>query len=542
MAFSTLNVYVGSLAVTIVCAVVLRQWRARGRSRLPLPPGPAGLPIIGNLLSLPTKHTQAVYFHELGKKHGPIATVSVFGQPLIIVNSHAVALDLLNKRSPNYSDRPRAPLLELVDDSPAWQPKLILTASYDRTYRVHQRILASGMARFNDSKWRGLMMLESTQLLRDLLKESCKSSLPLDSHTVESHLERLQASLIFSLQFGFRLPTREDEKLRENFNIANLISTLASTQTILDLFPSLLALPSWLSPWDAWTKKAAVIERDLYPRNIAEGLNAPGWTLAKHAVEMGGRNGLSKHDVGYTLAGNANGGVETTPKAVMWFLVAASLYPTFFKTAQALLDEFVGRDRLPDFTDRAAIPFLEAIIWEVLRWRPIAPMGVPHRAAHEDEYDGFRIPANALVLANAWGIGRDETRFGSDVEDFVPERWLEGRDTRGKLRADLPVASFGYGRRTCLGKRLAEDGLWLQTARLMWAFDVSACDRNDESARVNSMAIDMPFFVITPGPFSLRLKARGPWVADVVGKSWDGAETDLTKLMGTWDKSSLFEE
>jgi cytochrome P450 len=56
------------------------------------------------------------------------------------------------------------------------------------------------------------------------------------------------------------------------------------------------------------------------------------------------------------------------------------LYPHVMKKAQAEIDAVVGRDRLPMFEDQNDLPYVRAIVKEVLRWRPVAPLAMPRRA------------------------------------------------------------------------------------------------------------------------------------------------------------------
>jgi cytochrome P450 len=56
------------------------------------------------------------------------------------------------------------------------------------------------------------------------------------------------------------------------------------------------------------------------------------------------------------------------------------LYPNVMKRAQAEIDAVVGRDRLPTFEDRENLPYIRAMVKEVLRWRPVGPLGLPRRA------------------------------------------------------------------------------------------------------------------------------------------------------------------
>jgi cytochrome P450 len=52
------------------------------------------------------------------------------------------------------------------------------------------------------------------------------------------------------------------------------------------------------------------------------------------------------------------------------------LYPDIQKRAQAELDSVIGREQLPTFDDRPRLPFVDAVCKEILRWHPVAPIGV----------------------------------------------------------------------------------------------------------------------------------------------------------------------
>lgn len=64
-----------------------------------------------------------------------------------------------------------------------------------------------------------------------------------------------------------------------------------------------------------------------------------------------------------------------TVAAMHTFVLAMVLYPEVQKIAQAELDSVIGEERLPDFSDRAHLPYVEAIVKEVLRWHPVTPTG-----------------------------------------------------------------------------------------------------------------------------------------------------------------------
>ncbi len=98
-----------SLYYLALCAIVTAVlYSRRSRSSLPLPPGPKGLPLVGNLFDRPLDHPWLTYT-QWASVYGEIASFKVLGQPVVIVNSGRVANELFEKRSNIYSDRPRKP-------------------------------------------------------------------------------------------------------------------------------------------------------------------------------------------------------------------------------------------------------------------------------------------------------------------------------------------------------------------------------------------------------------------------------------------------
>lgn len=64
-----------------------------------------------------------------------------------------------------------------------------------------------------------------------------------------------------------------------------------------------------------------------------------------------------------------------TASAVQMFFLAMVMYPEVQRTAQMELDSVVGRQRLPAFEDLPLLPYVEALISELLRWQPATPLG-----------------------------------------------------------------------------------------------------------------------------------------------------------------------
>ena len=101
--FLTAQLLFALLALFVLYKVCFR----RKASSAPLPPGPRGLPILGNINDLPPPG-KPEYQHWLHHKdaYGPISSVTVLGQTIIIIHDKEMALELLEKRGSIHSGRP----------------------------------------------------------------------------------------------------------------------------------------------------------------------------------------------------------------------------------------------------------------------------------------------------------------------------------------------------------------------------------------------------------------------------------------------------
>lgn len=88
--------------------------------------------------------------------------------------------------------------------------------------------------------------------------------------------------------------------------------------------------------------------------------------------------------------------------AIETFFLAMTLYPEVQRKAQEEIDRVLGPGRLPTMADRPHLPYVDALVKEVLRWHPVAPMGIPHMSSEDDMYNGYFIPKGTLLLPNIW--------------------------------------------------------------------------------------------------------------------------------------------
>ncbi|KAG9083585.1 hypothetical protein FS749_005916 [Ceratobasidium sp. UAMH 11750] len=119
-----------------------------------------------------------------------------------------------------------------------------------------------------------------------------------------------------------------------------------------------------------------------------------------------------------------------------------ALHPETAKIVQAEIDSVVGRARIPELSDREALPFLEAVLQEVMRLCTVAPLGMAM----------LRDPKHYLS-PNTF----DPTRFLKANPDPDPRKYI-----------------FGFGRRVCPGPHVANNSTWIMCAGVLSVFDIHA--------------------------------------------------------------------
>lgn len=81
-----------------------------------------------------------------------------------------------------------------------------------------------------------------------------------------------------------------------------------------------------------------------------------------------------------------------------------TLEPGVQRKAQEEIDRVVGATRVPGVADRANLPYVDAVVKEILRWHPVAPMGLPHMSVEDDMWEGYFIPKGSLLMSNIWRV------------------------------------------------------------------------------------------------------------------------------------------
>lgn len=192
--------------------------------------------------------------------------------------------------------------------------------------------------------------------------------------------------------------------------------------------------------------------------------------------------------------------VEQTVSTMSCFFLAMMVFPDVQRKAQKEIDAVVGPNRLPTVDDRDRLPYVNAIVKEALRWHPVTPIGLPHVATEDDIYEGYLIPKDAVIMPMIWGFMHDPKLF-NDPSTFKPERFLGERP-----EMDPHELAFGFGRRICPGRILADISVWLTIAQSLAVFNIA---KPVENGFVVEPTIEfLPGTISHPGPYSIDIAPR----------------------------------
>nr|BED42962.1 cytochrome P450 monooxygenase [Trametes versicolor] len=502
-----LNTLVLYLAASIAVVLALRGLWLRKASKSPLPPGPRGLPLLGNLFDIPRQSAWKT-FAAWSREYGDVVHLRVLGRPIILLNSAEATTDLLENRFGIYSDRPDFPLMNLVGHD-KWNFGFM---PYGKQWRALRRLFSSKYASpaalqiFYDSH-RATM----GRLLQNLMR---------DPDSFSEHLRLRSGQLIIDVTYGIMIENVEDPLLKTAEAVMDVTSValsppmwLMNPSAIMQFIPRWLggsAVSLQLQRWRQDLEDLRNVAFDTCKERLSKGLAKPSYS-ASLLQELAPADGSPEEGMIRDTAALAYGAAfETTIISGEVFLLAIALHPEVQARAQEEIDRVVGTHRLPDFVDRDRLPYVTAIMKEILRWHPPAPTGIPHLLKEDDVYRGYHIPKGSIVMGNVWGITHDPAKY-PDPFAFKPERYLAADGSFDCSTNDPSRYVFGFGRRVCPGKFLAEDSTWLTVAQFLAVMSVTIpAGCAPPKVEFVSGAISRPV------PFKCEIRPRSAAAAQVI--------------------------
>ncbi|KQK06463.1 premnaspirodiene oxygenase [Brachypodium distachyon] len=444
--------------------------RHHGRIRQRLPPSPWALPVIGHL-----HHVAGALPHramrDLSRRLGaPLMLLRLCELRVIVASSADAAREIMKAQDLAFCSRPMTPTGKaLLGDSPG-----LVFAPYGDAWRQLRKICALELFTARRVRsFRPVREEEVARLLRSLLTSSPETETKAKAVNLSERVAAYVADSAVRAVIGSRFENRG-----AFLRMLERRMKLVPARCLPDLFPSSrLALLVSRMPRQMKRERREMMDFiDTIVLEHQENRAATGddedFLDVLLRIQREGKldHPLTADDIKTVIVDIFVASSETSATALQWAMAELIRNPRVMRKAQEEVRRVlhghgsrVTEDSLGD------LRYLGLVIKEVLRLHPPASMLLPRECRTPCQVLGFDVPAGAMVLVNAWAIGRDP-RHWDEPEEFWPERF-EGDGAVDFKGTDFEYIPFGAGRRMCPGMAFGLANMELALASLLYHFD-----------------------------------------------------------------------
>ncbi|TXG52105.1 hypothetical protein EZV62_021274 [Acer yangbiense] len=453
------------LSLSIFLLFLLQKHIRARKSSLGLPPGPIGLPFIGNLHQFDSSNPPR-YLWKLSKQYGPLMSSQLGFVPTLVVSSAKMAKESMKTHDLQFCSRP----LKLSQKKLSYNFSDLALTPYNDYWREMRKICVVHL--FNSvrvQQFRPIREDEISRLIGKLSKSSVDSDRP-------ANLSEMMISLTTSIICRVALGKRYDD---EGIESSRFHALLKEVQTVLGGF-----FFSDYFPYMGWADKLTgmihLLERNFkefdtfYQEVIDEHLDPKRLKREQEDIIDVLLQIKKRRDFKIDLTwDNIKGdifvaGTETSAASVIWAMTYLMKHPRVMKKAQEEIRDLTGKKDFVDEDDIHRFSYLEAVLKETMRLQPVVPLLLPRETINKCNLDGYEIPPKMTVLVNALAIGRDPEVW-ENPDEFYPERFIGNSiDMKGQNFELLP---FGAGRRSCPGMLMGIVTVELALANLLYKYD-----------------------------------------------------------------------
>lgn len=458
------------LSVTLISAgllvVLVLLLHLKSRKKVCLPPGPSGLPVIGNLIQL-DKRAPFKTMKKLAESYGPVITVYLGPQRAVVLVGYEAVKEALVDQADDFTGRGPVPFLVratkgyglAISNGERWQQLRRFTLTTLRDF---------GMGRKGMEEW---IQEEAKHLVARINDTKASSFDP--TYFLSCTVSNVICCLVFGQRFEY-----DDGQFLHLLQILNETLRFGSSPwgQLYNIFPRLM---EWLPGQQH--KAFAIMEelRDFVRRKIQEHQDTLDPSSPRDYIDcffnrLSQEKHLSTSEFHYdnlvsTVLNLFLAGTETTSSTIRFALSVLIKYPKVQGNMQQEIDSVVCQKRSPCMEDRKSLPFTDAVIHEIQRLMDIVPMSVPRYALKDFTFRGYTIPKGTLIIPLLHSVLKEEKQWETPLS-FNPQHFL---DHNGNFKKNPAFMPFSAGKRSCVGESLARMELFLFMVSLLQHFTFS---------------------------------------------------------------------
>lgn len=432
-----------------------------------LPPGPKQNPFLGNISNFPQEKWY-LKFLEWQREFGDLVFINlnVAGVTMLVVNSLEIAEELGDRRTKVYSSRAQTTMLgDLMYTG--WT---LLGLSVGPKFFEQRRIAQKAVGPTAAPQYDEIIQEHIASLIKDLPSTSGD---PFDAITPSL------GAIIAKVAYGRNFYEKHgDDLIKLSLENMELVVSIMTKFWAVDLFPFLRHIPAWFPGAEFrrigqrgtyMGRKIQMEPFEFVEKSMAEG-TADDSLLSRFLPD----SSVSRENVRDITVTMVSASVDTTSTMITHFLYAMALHPDWQKKVHNELDALIGDGRAPSFSEIEGLNYFNATWKESIRWKVVAPLVIPHATSEPDIWNGFYIPEGCIVHWNVGFMLHDPRIWGETSEEFDPGRFM--------VQSDLPDPTwlpFGFGRRICAGRFLAQRMAMQFAAAILSAFEVVPLKTDD---------------------------------------------------------------
>ncbi|XP_020599986.1 uncharacterized protein LOC110039303 [Phalaenopsis equestris] len=463
-----------TLSLTIFLLFLIRLKRKHGDEKqlLPLPPGPPGLPILGNLPFLkPDLHR---YFAGLARSYGHVFSLRLGSKLCVVISSPSAAREIFKDQDAAFANHvvPAAAFFYFGNSNldMLWAPN-------GKHWRTLRKIAVREM--LSSSSIEALSPLRCREMRRTVGAVWHQANL---GEAVEVRETAFLTILNMTTSMLWGEPVSGSGEGKEFRRAIEGLVDLFSAPNVGDFFPvvaplDLQGLGRRMRKLSEWINKYLEEIAEKKKEKMASGERSRDVLEALlDIVEEGNpQEPFTMDDLFKLMVDIIGGATDNATTVIEWSMAELLNDPKKMKIAEQELDDVVGKQRNVEESDIPQLSYLSAVVKESLRLHPPAPLLIPHCPSSHCTVGGFSVPAGTTVLINVWGIHRDPNLWGEDAEEFKPERHLKGIKENSDFHLggndQFYYMPFGAGRRVCVGIAMAEKMVIYTLASLLHSFE-----------------------------------------------------------------------
>ncbi|ESW24308.1 hypothetical protein PHAVU_004G119200 [Phaseolus vulgaris] len=446
--------------------------KLNSKSAKKLPPSPPKLPIIGNLHQLGnlTHHT----LQSFAQTYGPLVMLYFGKVPVLVVSNTEAAREILKNQDHVFCNRPHRKMFDIF-----WYgSRDVASAPYGHYWRQVKSICVLHLLSTKRVQGFRKVREEEVVVMIEKIMQSCACLKPVNLTDLLSDVTNdiVCRSVIGRRYEGsvLRGPMSQLEEFLGASVIGDYIPWLDWVGRINGMYGRAKGVAKQLNDF-----LEEVVDEHVGVRSHGDGVNADKQNdFVEILLEIQKTSSTTDFQVDRTIMKALimdmfGAGTDTTLAVLEWAMTELLRHPNVM---QKLQDEVRSVARAKNHVteeDLSDMPYLKAVIKEILRLHPPSPILIPRESMQDTKVMGYDIAIGTQVLVNAWAISTDPLYWDQPLE-FQPERFLNSSiDIKGH---DFQLIPFGAGRRGCPGIAFAMVVNELVLANIVHQFDWTVPD------------------------------------------------------------------